>query len=101
VKPFALAELLARLQALARRSSGLTNHLGKTLSIADLQLCASTREVTRNHQPLMLTKMGFTILKKRMQHAPAIVPRRVLPSLRLKHRGRNVDEQSLATPQPS
>ena len=75
VKPFALAELLARLQALVRRSSRLINNLGKTLRIADLKLCASTREVSRDHQPLMLTKMGFTILEKLMQHAPAIVPR--------------------------
>jgi DNA-binding response OmpR family regulator len=75
VKPFALAELLARLQALVRRSSRFTNNLGKTLRIADLKLCASTREVIRDHQPLMLTKMGFTILEKLMQHAPAIVPR--------------------------
>lgn len=72
-KPFALAELLARLQALIRRSAGLMQISGKALSVADLQLCTSTREVTRDKQRLTLTNMGFTILEKLMHHSPGIV----------------------------
>jgi DNA-binding response OmpR family regulator len=45
------------------------------LRIADLQLCASTREVTLEQQQLKLTNMGFTILEKLMQHSPGIVAR--------------------------
>ena len=44
VKPFALAELLARLRALLRRT---TNGSGEVLQFADLELDPATREVRR------------------------------------------------------
>lgn len=75
VKPFALAELLARLQALVRRSASLNRSPGETLQVGDLQLCVATREASRGARRLTLTNMGFTILEKLMRHSPAIVPR--------------------------
>jgi DNA-binding response OmpR family regulator len=75
VKPFALAELLARLQALIRRATGSVSTPDGTLSVADLRLCGSTRGVSRGGQSLTLTNMGFAILGKLMRHSPAIVPR--------------------------
>jgi DNA-binding response OmpR family regulator len=75
VKPFALAELLARLQALIRRSTGIVHSIANTLRVGDLELCVSTREVRRYTQRLTLTNMGFTILEKLMRHSPAVVLR--------------------------
>jgi DNA-binding response OmpR family regulator len=75
VKPFALAELLARLQALIRRAAAIVHSPGGNLCIGDLQLCISTREVSRGGQRLTLTNMGFAILEKLMRHSPAIVLR--------------------------
>jgi two-component system response regulator MprA len=51
VKPFALAELLARLRALLRRT---TNGAGEKLRFADLELDPSTREVTRDGDAIEL-----------------------------------------------
>jgi DNA-binding response OmpR family regulator len=75
VKPFALTELLARLQALVRRSASLNRSPGETLHVGDLQLCVATREASRGARRLTLTNMGFTILEKLMRHSPAIVLR--------------------------
>ena len=75
VKPFALAELLARLQALIRRSTGIVHSIANTLRVGDLELRVSTREVRRDTQHLTLTNMGFTILEKLMRHSPAVVLR--------------------------
>jgi DNA-binding response OmpR family regulator len=75
VKPFALAEMLARLQALVRRAAGTADRPVGTLCIGDLHLCVSTRVVSRGGQRLTLTNMGFSILEKLMRHSPGIVPR--------------------------
>ena len=60
VKPFALAELLARLRALLRRT---TNGAGETLRFADLELDPSTREVTRDGEAIELTRTEFSLLE--------------------------------------
>jgi two-component system, OmpR family, response regulator MprA len=60
VKPFALAELLARLRALLRRT---TNGSGETLHFADLALDPATREVKRGGQPIELTRTEFSLLE--------------------------------------
>src|ERR671928_2237173 len=52
VKPFALAELLARLRALLRRT---TNGSGEKLVFADLELDPSTRDVRRDGERIELT----------------------------------------------
>src|SRR5947209_754473 len=51
IKPFAFDELLARVQALARRSHGVKRQL---VEIADLQIDLTTRTVRRRQQMLGL-----------------------------------------------
>jgi DNA-binding response OmpR family regulator len=75
VKPFATAELLARLQAIIRRTSGGNQAPAETIRIGDLRLQVSTREAYRGARRLTLTNMGFLILQKLMQSSPAIVLR--------------------------
>src|SRR5256886_2427145 len=70
VKPFALAELLARLRALLRRT---TNGSGETLHFADLELDPATREVKRDVEPIELTRTEFSLLELFMLN-----PRQVL-----------------------
>ena len=60
VKPFALEELLARIRALLRRSSG---DVSEVLRFADLEMNLGTRSVTRAGQPVPLTKTEFDLLE--------------------------------------
>ena len=72
VKPFDLAELLARLRALLRRRSageGTT----EVLRFEDLTLNPQTREVFRGERLVDLTKIEFDLLELFLQH-----PRQVL-----------------------
>ncbi len=74
VKPFALAELLARLRALVRRAEpGPDDALGEVLTFADLTLDPRTREVRRGEREIELTKTEFELLHLFMRH-----PRQVL-----------------------
>jgi DNA-binding response OmpR family regulator len=75
VKPFALAEMMARLRAMVRRSQGGLRAPAETLTVGDLRLCVPTREVVRGNRQLVLTNMGFAILEKLMRQSPAIVSR--------------------------
>jgi DNA-binding response OmpR family regulator len=75
VKPFALAEMMARLRAMVRRSQGGLRPPAETLSVGDLRMCVPTREVLRGDRRLALTNMGFAILEKLMRQSPAIVSR--------------------------
>src|SRR5437764_1466658 len=60
VKPFAFAELLARLRALARR--GDTGRAA-VLAVGDLRLDPATREVTRGSAPISLSAKEFALLE--------------------------------------
>ncbi len=75
VKPFATAELLARLKAIIRRTSERNQTGTETMRIGELCLRSSTREAYRGARRLTLTNMGFLILQKLMQSSPAIVLR--------------------------
>ncbi len=70
VKPFALAELKARLRALLRRTEPGDSD---ELSFADLTLDPATREVRRGDAELELTRTEFALLELFMRH-----PRQVL-----------------------
>jgi two-component system response regulator MprA len=70
VKPFALAELLARLRALLRRQSG---EAGEILRFADLELDLGTREARRGSRGFTLTRIEFDLLELFLRH-----PRQVL-----------------------
>jgi len=59
-KPFSIAELLARIRALLRRSGG---QVDPVLEIRDLRLNTITREVTKAGNPIDLTPKEFAILE--------------------------------------
>ncbi len=70
VKPFALAELKARLRALLRRREPGDSPV---IRFADLTLDRATREVTRGDRLIDLTRTEFSLLELFMEH-----PRQVL-----------------------
>jgi two-component system response regulator MprA len=72
VKPFDLAELLARLRALLRRHN-VGDGDGAVLRFEDLTLNPQTREVHRGTRGVPLTKIEFDLLELFLQH-----PRQVL-----------------------
>lgn len=59
-KPFAFAELVARIRALIRRPR---NNLGTVLAIEDLHLNTLTREVTRDGKKISLSRTEFALLE--------------------------------------
>jgi len=65
-KPFAKEELLARIEALLRRSSH--NSSSPTLTYKDIQLNKETREVTKSSVLLSLTAREFDILELLLQN---------------------------------
>ncbi|HYR87409.1 MAG TPA: response regulator transcription factor [Terriglobia bacterium] len=71
-KPFAVAELLARVRALVRRrvSKG-----GPVLRYADIELDRQQRRVRRSGRPLALTAKEFALLEFLMGRAPDVASR--------------------------
>lgn len=74
VKPFALEELVVRVQALSKRRSGQS----LKLSVADLEMDLNRQTATRAGQPLKLTPTSWTLLEVMMRASPAPVSRQVL-----------------------
>ncbi|WP_449430498.1 response regulator transcription factor [Pseudomonas putida] len=75
VKPFALVELVARIQAVVGRSrGGSPNHL----QISDLHYDLDTFEVTRAGKPLRINPTCHKLLKVLMSKSPNMVSREVL-----------------------
>ena len=75
-KPYHLEELAARLDALARRQ-GESGPVGK-LKIADLELDARARKVTRASRKIELTAREFQLLEFLMRHAGQVVTRTMI-----------------------
>ena len=75
VKPFALEELLARLRALLRRSSGAP---ADVLRFADLELDPGTRLVTRGGDPIELTRTEFSLLELFLLNPRQVLTRSVI-----------------------
>jgi DNA-binding response OmpR family regulator len=72
VKPFAFRELLARVQALARRAAPGS---AVELSAADLTLNTRTKVVSRAGQALTLTAREFALLQLLLQHKNEVLAR--------------------------
>lgn len=68
-KPFKMAELLARIEALLRRGTGQTT-VSRFLrySFGDLQIDAQGSEVTREGRPIALSAMEFQLLRYFVEH---------------------------------
>lgn len=72
VKPFAFAEVLARMRALLRREP-LTH--APILQISDLAIDTTTRAVTRNNIPIMLTSKEYSLLEYMARHVNHVLTR--------------------------
>ena len=66
VKPFAMKELIARVQVLSRRRSGEV----KTLTVCELHLDTKQKTITRRSVPLKLSPISFKILEALMRAYP-------------------------------
>jgi two-component system response regulator QseB len=75
VKPFALAELLSRLRALARRSYG---YEGDTVEVRGVALHEPTLRVTVAGKPVELSRSEYLLLSTLLKRADRVQTRRVL-----------------------
>ncbi len=76
VKPFAFSELLARIQALIRRASGISEPTG--LHVADLSMNLITREVMRGDRTIELQPIEFSLLEFLMRNTGRIVSKTMI-----------------------
>jgi len=74
VKPFELAELLARIRALLRRGSPS----GGSLKVADLVLDTESRQVTRGGVTVSLSATEFALLEYLMRNAGRVLTRAMI-----------------------
>jgi len=75
VKPFDLAELLARLRALIRRAAGETRNV---IEIGEVVIDTSGRNVTRGGSPVSLTAREYSLLEYLAMHRTKVVTRTML-----------------------
>jgi len=75
VKPFALAELLARIEAVCRRT---VTRPSPVMQTGSLSLDLGTRRVTRDGNEIDLTPTEFSMMELLMRHAGHVVTRRML-----------------------
>ncbi|MFF7708340.1 heavy metal response regulator transcription factor [Pseudomonas sp. NPDC007930] len=78
VKPFAFAELLARVRTLLRR--GASPSLATTLGLADLHLDLLRRRAERGGQRLDLTAREFALLELLLRRQGEVLPKSVIAS---------------------
>jgi two-component system copper resistance phosphate regulon response regulator CusR len=76
-KPFALAELLARLRNLLKRNSPQARETTR-LHVQDLELDLLRREATRGGQTLQLTQQEFVLLEYLCRNAGRVVTRSMI-----------------------
>jgi two-component system response regulator MprA len=76
-KPFALAELLARLRALLRRA-GNGDDPGALLRFSDLELDPGTREVRRGDRQIELTRTEFALLELFLRNPRQVLTRSII-----------------------
>lgn len=78
IKPFALPELLARIEAVLRRSQA---SIGNHLQVGDLTFDLNTLDVSRQGKPLKLNPIGLKLLEKLMKSSPNVVRRESLQDI--------------------
>lgn len=78
VKPYALAELLARIDALVRRAAPTEAVASGVLKVADLELDLERRRVTRADQLIRLQPRELRLLEYLMRRSGRIVTRTML-----------------------
>jgi two-component system OmpR family response regulator len=78
VKPFALAELLARIAALGRRSPVIGGEMSNRLEVQGLQIELVSRKVSRDGAEIDLQPQEFKLLMYLARNAGRIVTRKML-----------------------
>jgi two-component system copper resistance phosphate regulon response regulator CusR len=78
VKPFAFAELLARVRTLLRRSG--RGKESEQMLVADLELDLMRRRVTRGGQRIDLTAKEFALLELLLRRRGEVLPRSLIAS---------------------
>lgn len=78
VKPFAFAELLARIRSLLRRGRPQSN--SEILNIADLEMNLLKRRVNRDGQRINLTAKEFSLLELFIRRQGEVLPRSLIAS---------------------
>jgi DNA-binding response OmpR family regulator len=74
-KPFAMEELLARVEALSRRPRALASPV---LRVSDLALDRDSRTVARGGEPIELTPKEYSVLEYLMRHAGRVMSRTLI-----------------------
>lgn len=77
-KPFAFSELLARVEALGRRSNTTIEAEATLLEVGDLSLNLLTRSAQRAGQPIELQPREYRLLEYLMRHQGQVVTRTML-----------------------
>ena len=75
-KPFAFSELLARVQALIRRSSGISEPT--KISVGDVSMNLISREVIRSGKRIELQPLEFSLLEYLMRNANRVVSKTMI-----------------------
>jgi two-component system OmpR family response regulator len=75
-KPFAFSELLARVQALIRRASGVAE--STHLTYRDLSMDLMTRQVVRNDQNIELQPLEFSLLEYLLRNSERVVSKTMI-----------------------
>jgi two-component system OmpR family response regulator len=77
-KPFSFSELLARIQALIRRTPQSTPETERALAAGDLKLDLMTREVTRGDTKIELQAREFALLEYLLRNAGRVVSKTMI-----------------------
>lgn len=72
IKPFSLAELMARVRALTRQAAGVSSSV---LTAADLTLDTATHRVTRAGEPIELSAKEYALLSYLLHHKNSVLTR--------------------------
>ena len=75
VKPFSAREVVARIRAVLRRTESPTQPDDKPIEIGEVRLDPAKREVTKDGEPLELSRKEFELLRLLMQNAGSVVTR--------------------------
>ncbi|HGB3178322.1 TPA: copper/silver response regulator transcription factor [Salmonella enterica subsp. enterica serovar Chester] len=78
VKPFAFAELLARVRTLLRRGAAVIPE--SRFQVADLNIDLVSRKVSRTGRRITLTNKEFTLLEFFVRHQGEVLPRSLIAS---------------------
>ncbi len=76
IKPYAMSELLARIESLVRRHA--PDQVASKLEVADLRLDVLTRDVRRGAERISLQPREFKLLEFLMRHSGQVVTRTML-----------------------